>query len=65
MLLVPMSDVSEPQIVQPPLNTSASLSAAVNLTCTAEGHPPPNYEWYKDGILIPGETRSFLYITEP
>ena len=36
----------------------------INLTCTAEGHPAPTYEWYKDGELVPGESRSFLYIRE-
>ena len=53
-----------PEIRQPPESTTADLATAVNLTCTAEGHPAPNYEWYKDGVLIPGETRSVLYIDE-
>ena len=38
--------------------------SAVNLTCIAEGHPAPTYEWKKDGGLIPGEQLSFLYIPE-
>ena len=38
--------------------------SAVNLTCTAEGHPAPTYEWYKDGVLIPGEHLPFLYIPD-
>ena len=54
-----------PEIRQPPESTTADLATAVNLTCTAEGHPAPTYEWYKDGALIPGETRSVLYIAEP
>ena len=28
------------------------------------GNPPPTYQWLKDGDLIPGETRSYLYIAD-
>ena len=58
-------DLSEPQIIQSPMNTTTDFTTPVNLTCIARGRPAPNYEWYKDGILIPGEIRSFLYIAEP
>ena len=40
------------------------LAASVSLTCTAEGHPAPSYEWYKDDVLVLGEIRSVLYIPE-
>ena len=30
----------------------------------ADGFPIPDYQWFKDGELLPGETRSFLYIQE-
>ena len=60
-----MKEALEPQIKQPPANTTADLLTPINLTCTAEGHPTPTYEWYKDGVLIPEETRSFLFIPEP
>ena len=30
----------------------------------ATGYPPPTYQWLKDGIPIPQETRSYLYIAE-
>ena len=57
-------DTAPPDIRQPPENVTTDLVSAVNLTCTAEGHPAPTYEWYKDGVLIPGEHLPFLYIPE-
>lgn len=50
---------------QPPESTTADLATSVNLICIAEGHPAPTYEWYKDGVLISGETRSVLFIADP
>ena len=43
---------------------NVNLGNSVNLTYVIEGHPPPSFEWYRDGVLIPGETQSFLYIPE-
>lgn len=51
-------------INNPPSDESPIIASALNLTCTAEGSPAPSYTWYKDGVLIPGETRSYLYISE-
>ena len=42
----------------------SGLANPINLTCNASGSPAPTYEWYKDGILIPGEQSPFLYIAE-
>ena len=36
----------------------------MNLSCIATGVPPPEYTWFKDGVLIPGETQPFFYIPE-
>lgn len=36
----------------------------LTLPCQAEGNPIPMYEWYKDGILIPGAIRPYLLIHE-
>ena len=57
-------EVISPEIRQPPENTVTDLATSVSLTCTAEGHPAPSYEWYKDDVLVSGETRSVLYIPE-
>ena len=61
---VPQTEVISPEIRQPPENTMTDLATSVSLTCTAEGHPAPSYEWYKDNVLVPGERRSVLYIPE-
>ena len=56
---------SKPEIIEPPANsTTADVTTPINLTCTATGNPPPIHQWYKDGISIPQETRSCLYIAE-
>ena len=64
-MAVTKNEAIEPKIKQPPANTTTDLATPINLTCTAEGHPAPTYEWYKDGVLILGEIQSFLYIPEP
>ena len=56
--------ITPPNITQPPLTMRSELAHPINLTCTAKGNPAPTYEWYKDGILIPGENLPFLYIAE-
>ena len=60
--MVPMDEATVPKIIQLPSMSVANLF--INLTCIAEGRPAPSYEWYRDGVLIPGEIRSFLYILE-
>ncbi len=59
-----MEGASHPTIQESPANIDADLISPINLTCTAEGSPAPSYLWYKDGALIPGETRAYLYIEE-
>ena len=65
IIIVPSDEVELPMISQPPENTVTRLGDPIYLNCTAEGHPAPTYEWYKDGVLIPDETESVLYIPEP
>ena len=40
------------------------IGAPLNLSYTAQGHPTPSFEWYKDDVLLPGEFQPFLYIAE-
>ena len=54
-----------PEIRQPPESTVTDLATPISLTCTAQGHPAPTYEWYKDDTLVPRETSSVLNIDEP
>ena len=51
-------------ILKSPENTTKLLFEAVNLTCAADGYPPPVFEWYRDGLLIPNAVQSFLYIDQ-
>ncbi|XP_036624851.1 junctional adhesion molecule A isoform X2 [Trichosurus vulpecula] len=38
--------------------SSATIGNRVVLTCSEEdGSPPPQYEWYKDGILMPSDPK--------
>ena len=61
---VPSDEVQPPMISQPPDNAVTRLGDPIHLNCTAEGHPAPTYEWYKDGVLIPDKIESVLYIPE-
>ena len=65
ILLSDDSEVELPSISQPPENALTQLGDPIHLNCTAEGHPAPTYQWYQDGVLIPDEIESVLYIPEP
>ena len=56
--------LTAPVIALPPFNSSIPIHTPLNLSCMATGVPPPQYTWFKDGVLIPGETKPFLYIPE-
>ena len=64
-IIVLLDEVELPMINQPPKNTITQLGHEIHLKCTAEGHPAPTYQWYKDGVLIPDKIESVLYIPEP
>ena len=64
LITVEERPVEIPIIDTPPNSIDAVLIAPINLTCTAEGSPPPRYQWSKDGVQLLGETRPFLYIEE-
>ena len=56
--------LTAPVIALSPSNSSIPIHTPLNLSCMATGAPPPEYTWFKDGVLIPGETKPFLYIPE-
>lgn len=37
--------------------------ASINLTCSTDGNPKPNYVWYKDSSFQAIATGEFFYIT--
>lgn len=43
---------------------SVDFGQPLTLSCQADGYPVPTYEWYKDGNLISGATRSYLHLRE-
>ena len=60
---VVVEEVEMPSITQPPQSQSHSLGQPVNLTCGADGNPPPLYQWFRDGTEIPGASLPYLYLS--
>lgn len=54
----------KPALVEVPSSITVDIATAVNLSCIAQGYPPPTYQWYKDGEVVAREVKSFLYIAE-
>ncbi|MFN7138488.1 MAG: immunoglobulin domain-containing protein, partial [Limisphaerales bacterium] len=52
-----------PVITVQPQNTSAPLGSNVMFSVAVSGTPPFNYQWARDGGVIPAATNSFLTIT--
>lgn len=52
-----------PVIVTHPSNQSASVGGSVSLSVVATGSAPLSYQWYRDGVVIPGATSSTLLLT--
>lgn len=50
--------VSAPAIVAAPASRVITQGATTQLTVAASGTPEPSYQWFKDGLLIPGATSS-------
>lgn len=38
--------------MQKPLNVQCSLGSTAQLTCTFDGHPPPNCSWFREARRI-------------
>jgi hypothetical protein len=51
-----------PTIVQQPAGVIGVVGKSAQLHVTAEGGPGLTFQWYKDGVLIPGQISSILVI---
>jgi subtilisin family serine protease len=54
--------VSAPVISTQPVAQVAMAGQAVTLSVTATGNPVPSFQWRKNGVIVPGETRATLVI---
>ena len=46
-----------------PTNESFAVGEDVNLTCSAMGGPRNLFQWYIDGLILPGENNTILTLT--
>jgi hypothetical protein len=54
------SSVASPTITAQPVSATTTVGYLAQFSVTATPYPGTNYQWYKNGALIPGAT-SFLY----
>src|SRR5207244_4470964 len=52
--------VELPKITQDPVSVAATPGSALTLAVRASGPPPLAFQWLKDGVALPGESRSTL-----
>ncbi|MEJ1972627.1 MAG: immunoglobulin domain-containing protein [Lacunisphaera sp.] len=51
-----------PTITTQPVGGAFAASSTVTLSVAASGTPAPTYQWYRDGVSLPGSTDSTLKI---
>jgi hypothetical protein len=49
-----------PNVISQTNSTGVTRGTSATLTITASGYPAPTYQWYKDDVLISGETSATL-----
>jgi DNA-binding beta-propeller fold protein YncE len=54
---------SSPRITTAPAPRTIIEGATATFNAAASGAPIPTYQWYKDGIIIPGQTHATLTIS--
>ena len=55
--------LGRPVFSLPPGDQSAFAGGAVEFKAAASGYPEPAYQWRKDGLILAGQTNSFLTLT--
>ena len=49
----PGKSLSEPSLLQPPVETTVNETQTAILKCTADGNPTPMISWFKQNSLLP------------
>jgi len=49
----PGKSLSEPSLLQPPVETTVNETQTAILKCTADGNPTPKISWFKQNSLLP------------
>ena len=55
LFCVPHYLLGAPEVIGDPMDQSSEKGACITLSCQARGEAPLFYQWYKDGINIPGK----------
>lgn len=53
---------TRPAVITPPADVTVAAGGDASLSLLASGNAAPSYQWFKDGLLLPGETSSSLAI---
>lgn len=53
---------TRPAVLTPPADVTVAAGGDASLSILASGNAAPSYQWFKDGLLLPGETSSSLAI---
>lgn len=51
-----------PVLLEQPLPQSVFAGDQIRLTIKARGYPLPSFQWFRDGVLLPGATSSVLAV---
>jgi hypothetical protein len=51
-----------PAITSQPLSQTVNEGGTATFKIAASGTPAPSYQWYKNGVAMPGATNSYLYL---
>ncbi len=55
---------SAPEITAQPVSRLANAGSTVTFSVAALGQPPLGYQWFKDGLALPGETAATLTLAD-
>lgn len=53
---------TRPAVLTPPADVTVAAGGDASLSLLASGNAAPSYQWFKDGLLLPGKTSSSLAI---